>query len=246
MLQAVTFDFWRTLYQDTSAQDERLRLLEEALVRHAQPRPWPVLERAYHRALSALDYIWREEHSFITVERWLREMLTLLEADLPENTVIALRQPIEEICLHGDDPRPVPGVAEVIPRLSQRYRMGIISDVGLTPGRVLREVLRRDGLLPYFRVQTFSDEVGAAKPLPRPFLHTLNALKARPEEAAHVGDLPETDMAGARGVGMKAILFLGLSNRQDGRPLADAAFENYDELEALLERLSETNYRSER
>jgi len=28
MLQAVTFDFWGTLYQNAYAQDERLRLLE--------------------------------------------------------------------------------------------------------------------------------------------------------------------------------------------------------------------------
>ena len=63
------------------------------------------------------------------------------------------------------------------------------------------------------------------------------AIRSRPEEAAHIGDLPETDLAGARGVGMRAILFLGVSDRRDGRPLADAAFEEYAELEELLERL---------
>ncbi len=242
MLQAVTFDFWKTLYQDISAQDERLHILKEALVRHSQPRPWTALEAAYHHTFSVLDYIWREEHSFVTVERWLREMLAFLEADLPEDALLGLCRPIEEIYLHGDDPRPVPGVTEVIPRLSQRYRMGIISDVGLTPGWVLRKVLERNGLLPYFRAQTFSDEIEAAKPLPKPFLHTLNILEARPDQAAHIGDLPETDIAGARGVGMKTILFLGVNNRHDGKPLADAFFEEYGELEALLERLSETDH----
>jgi HAD superfamily hydrolase (TIGR01549 family) len=241
MLQAVTFDFWKTLYQDISAQDERLRLLEEALTCHSQPRPWTDLEAAYRHALSVLDHIWREEHSFITVEHWLREMLVFLEAELPDDALLGLRQPLEEIYLSSGDPRPVAGVPEVIPRLAQHYRLGIISDVGLTPGWVLRKVLERDGLLPYFRVQTFSDEVEAAKPLSKPFLHTLSILKTRPDQAAHIGDLPETDMAGARGVGMKAILFLGVSNRQDGKSLADASFEEYSELEALLDRLNETD-----
>jgi putative hydrolase of the HAD superfamily len=131
-------------------------------------------------------------------------------------------------------------VAEVLPRLAQRYCLGVISDVGLTPGRVLREIIRSHGLLSHFRVLTFSDEIGMTKPVAEVFLHTLAALEATPEEAAHVGDLPETDLAGARSVGMRAVLFLGVSHRQDGLPLADAAFEDYGELEALLEGLNET------
>jgi putative hydrolase of the HAD superfamily len=237
MLQAVTFDFWGTLYQDTSARDERLHLLQEVLARHSQPRAWMTLEAAYRHAWSVLDRVWLEEHRSVTIECWLHEILAFLKADLPEDVLAGLRRPIEEIYLHGSALQPVPGVAEVLPRLSRRYRLGLISDVGLTPGRVLREILRRDGLLPYFRALTFSDETGATKPLPGQFLRTLAILEAQPERAAHIGDLPETDLAGARAVGMKAVLFLGVSHRQDGRLLADAVFEEYAELEALLERL---------
>ncbi len=240
MLQAVTFDFWGTLYQNAPARDERLRLLEEMLVRHAQPRPWTALKAAYHHAWSVWERTWRKERRSITTEHWLREMLSFLEADLPEDARTGLCRPIEEIYLHDGAPRPVPGVADVLPRLSRRYRLGLISDTGLTPGRVLREILRRDDLLSYFGALTFSDETGAAKPLPEQFLRTLAILEARPEEAAHIGDLPETDLAGARAVGMKAVLFLGVSQRQDGRPLADGVFEKYCELEELLEDLDRT------
>jgi putative hydrolase of the HAD superfamily len=237
MLHAVTFDFWGTLYQNANGRKKRLQLLEEALARHAQPHPQAALEAAHRHAWSVWERTWREEHRSITVEHWLREMLAFLKTDLPEDVVAGLRRPIEEIFLHGDAPRPVPGVAEVLPRLSQRYRLGLISDTGVTPGRVLREILRRDGLLDHFRTLTFSDETGAAKPLPEQFLRTLVILEAHPEEAAHIGDLPETDLAGARAVGMKAILYLGVSDRQDGRRLADAAFEEYGELPELLEGL---------
>lgn len=239
MLHAVTFDFWGTLYQNATGRKKRIHLLGEALARHAQPHPEAALEAAHRHAWSVWQRIWREEHRSITVEHWLREMLTFLKADLPEDVVTGLRRPIEEIYLDDDAPRPVPvqGVAEVLPRLSQQYRLGLISDTGVTPGRVLREILRRDGLLDYFQALTFSDETGAAKPVPGQFLRTLAILEAQPEEAAHIGDLPETDLAGARAVGMKAILFLGVSDRQDGRPLADAAFEEYGELQELLESL---------
>ena len=237
MLHAVTFDFWGTLYQNAYARDERLHLLEKVLARHSQPRPWTALEAAYRHAWSVWERTWREEQRSIAVEHWLREMLAFLKVALSDESLAGLCRPIEEIHLRGDAPRPVPGVAEVLPHLSRRYRLGLISDTGLTPGRVLREILRRDGLLPHFRALTFSDETGAAKPRPEQFLRTLNILEAQPEEAAHIGDLPETDVAGAQAIGMKAVLFLGVSHRQDGQPLADAVFDEYNELEKLLERL---------
>ena len=239
MLHAVTFDFWGTVYQNAYAREERLRLLEEALMHHDQPRSQTALEAAYRHVRTVWDRVWQEEHRSITFERWMVELLAFLEADLPGEAVAGLRRPMEEIYLSGDKPRPVPGVGEVLPRLAQRYRLGVISDTGLTPGRVLRQVLRRDGLLQHFQALTFSDETGATKPLPQQFLRTLDVLEAQPEEAAHVGDLPETDLAGARGVGMKAVLFLGVSNRQDGCPLADAVFDEYSELEELLSNLDE-------
>lgn len=237
MLEVVTFDFWGTLYQNAYAREERLRLLREALERHDQPCSREDLEAAYEHALSVWDRVWREEQRSLSIQRWLQEALTFLGADLPPEAARELGCEIQEIYLQLDVPQPVPGVSEIVPQLSIRCSLGLISDTGLTPGRVLRKIMRRDSLLRHFDALTFSDEIGAAKPQAEPFLRTLDILDGRPGEAAHIGDLPETDLAGARNVGMKAVLFLGVSDRRDGRPLADGAFERYDELEELLERL---------
>lgn len=236
MLRAITFDFWGTLYQNAWAREQRLRLLQETLHRTDQVYDWESLDAAYEHAWGVFDQLWLEEHRSITFERWLGEMLAHLQATLPEDVQAGLRQPMQEVFLREGAPRPVPGVSKVLPRLAQRYRLGLISDVGLTPGRVLRELIRRDGLLSYFDTLTFSDETGVTKPMPEPFLRTLGALDAEPWEAIHIGDLPETDLVGARRVGMGAILFLGVSHREDGRALADAVFEEYTELESLLDR----------
>ena len=165
MLRAVTFDFWGTLYQNASGRDERLRLLEEALASHGQPRARPELEVAYDHVHDLWARLWREEHRHLASDGWLREMMAFLKADVPSDVSHALRFSIEEVFLHTDLPRPVSGVAGVLLRLAQRYRLGVISDVGLTPGRVLRELLRRDGLLPHFSALTFSDETGSTKPI---------------------------------------------------------------------------------
>ncbi|MGD2143907.1 MAG: HAD family hydrolase [Anaerolineae bacterium] len=234
-LLAVTFDFWGTLYQNAYARVERLRLFDDALQEHRHPRSPQELDAAYEHARSVWEHEWREEQRSISTERWVDEVLGYLDAKLPDGATQRLGRAIENCFLRGDDPRPVRGVGDVLPRLAQRYRLGLISDTGLTPGRVLRHVLRRDGLLRCFGALTFSDELGTAKPRPTPFLHTLEILDVRPEQAAHVGDLPETDMRGARGVGMKTLLFLGVTGREDGRGFADGVFHGYHELEPLLE-----------
>ncbi len=238
MLRAITFDFWGTLYRNTFARDERLELLGRALAEHGQPRSRAELETAENHVWSVWERVWRQEQRSMAFEDWMAELLGHLEAELPEETISGLRRPIEEIYLETGEPELIPGVTEVVPRLAERYRLGVISDTGITPGRVLREVLRRDGLLHHFEILTFSDETGRTKPRPEQFLGTLSGLEAKPEEAAHIGDLPETDLAGAQGVGMKAILFLGVSDRKDGIPLADGVFSDYEELEKVLERLA--------
>ncbi len=238
MLQALTFDFWGTLYENAFGQKERLSLLERALRQAGRPRRWEELEDAYEHAWQAFEQVWRGENRPFSIEEWLREMLSFLEAELPEAVQRGLYRPLQEALLESP-PRPVPGVSEVLPRLARRYVLGLISDVGLTPGRVLREFLRRDGLLPHFRALTFSDEIGLTKPRPEVFWHTLEALGVCPKEAAHIGDLPETDLAGARRAGMRAILFLGVSRREDGREMADAVFSAYEEFEEVLKRIEE-------
>jgi len=233
-LVAITFDFWGTLYQNTPYTSERLRALGDELERHGQPRSRAELEAAYGHAWSVWLQVWRDEQRTILAHRWVDELLGDLDAQLPDEAKHALGEAMETAYLHGERPSPIVGVTDVVPRLAERFPLGLISDTGLTPGRVLREVMRGDGLLSHFEVLTFSDELGVAKPQPKPFLHTLGLLGVKPEQAAHIGDLPETDLVGARGVGMKAVLFLGESGREDGLPLADAAFEDYDELPGLL------------
>ncbi len=233
MLRAITFDFWGTLYQNAHGREERLAILGAALARAGQPRSTAQLQAAYEHGWDVFGHAWRQERRFLPTGEWLQAMLVSLEADLPQEARSALLRPIEEVLL-GNPPQPVPGAGEVVARLAGRYRLGLISDVGLTPGRVLRQFLARDGLLPHFQVLTFSDETGLTKPRPEVFCHTLAGLGVEPGEAAHVGDLPETDLAGARAAGMRAILFLGVSRREDGRELADAAFGDYAELEKVL------------
>jgi putative hydrolase of the HAD superfamily len=77
----------------------------------------------------------------------------------------------------------------------------------------LEDVLVRLELGPLLDGVVTSASVGARKPSRAIFEHALKLAGARPEDAIHVGDSPEEDVAGARGAGIEPILLL-----RDGGP----------------------------
>jgi FMN phosphatase YigB (HAD superfamily) len=93
----------------------------------------------------------------------------------------------------------------------------------MTPSVTLRAHLTDRGLLGYFDHWSFSDEVGVYKPDPAIFRHALAGLSQAagrdiaPAEAAHVGDLRRTDIAGARAMGMTAVRYTGVFD-DDSQP----------------------------
>jgi putative hydrolase of the HAD superfamily len=70
----------------------------------------------------------------------------------------------------------------------------------------LHEVLDTTGLRPLVDGVLTSAEAGEAKPAGAMFRAALAQAGARPDEALHVGDSPEHDVAGALAIGMRAVL----------------------------------------
>ena len=62
------------------------------------------------------------------------------------------------------------------------------------------------GLYPHLDFAINSEEVGLGKPHPPIFLEALRRAQVRPQEAVYVGDQYETDVKGARGVGIHPVL----------------------------------------
>jgi len=83
--------------------------------------------------------------------------------------------------------------------------IGLISNVGMTPGFVLRQVLQRNGIESYFEVMIFSDEVGIRKPDRSIFGQTVEKLNAKPGDIVHIGDDLRSDIWGAKNAGFRTI-----------------------------------------
>jgi putative hydrolase of the HAD superfamily len=114
-------------------------------------------------------------------------------------------------------PTLMPGALDVLDTLTGHgYKIALICNSGTTPGSLQRKWLEEQGIVRYMEVLTFSDEVELAKPSSEIFLVTLSALDVLPHLSAHIGDRPETDILGAKRVGMRAILIGGGSGGPPG------------------------------
>ena len=97
----------------------------------------------------------------------------------------------------------IPGVPEALNLLKERgFQLAVVSNSDGTVEKGLNIL----GLGDYFQVIIDSHIIGFEKPDPRIFTHTLEACNADPHNTVHVGDMYDTDITGARTVGIHAIL----------------------------------------
>jgi len=98
------------------------------------------------------------------------------------------------------------GALEVLTTLRVRgVRLGVISNT-LQPGWAADDALASRGLLDLFAVRIYSSEQRVAKPHAAIFRAALSAMGVAADRAVHVGDRLVADVAGAQGVGMRAVL----------------------------------------
>jgi len=234
-VKAITFDFWGTLYHGVSARHLRMRRLVEVLGANGHFLSPEALEEADRAAGNEWDRAWREEHRTLSASEWLPLMLGYLGVTLPRPDFEALAGYFDEAVLDLDPPlRLVDGAGDAVRRLAQSYRLGVISDTGLSIGRTLRRFLERDGLIACFACLSFSDETGVSKPHPDAFLRPLARLGVQPAEAVHIGDLTRTDVGGAKAVGMRAVRFDGSHDDADRSVEPDATVSTYAQFELLI------------
>ncbi len=236
-LRAITFDFWGTLFTEGpeyAGHVKNLRneiLLDAASEAGLPAEPAAVME-AWRQAALDFDTAWMAEQVMTPFDRVTR-IFGYLGLPYDEGQVALTTQRIVEAGLQGSL-IPLPGVLEALPKLAQRYTLGIVSDTGVSTGRILLEQLGRHKLHDLFSGFSFSDETGVVKPKPEAFWAALDEMGAKPQEALHIGDIPRTDIAGAFQTGYPyAVLYTGHIHR-NGQPKPTARIGNHLELISLL------------
>lgn len=211
---AVTFDFWETLVQDAPenlgrASARRVQSLGALLAGAGCDHARAAVEDAHERCYTLMtERFWTDARE-PSIGDQVRLFFDCLESGLCErldpatfaHAVDAYATPALEY-----PPAPMPGAVDALRALAARgIRLGIVSNTGRTPGVVLRRILERHDMLRYFDASAiaYSDEVGFRKPDRRIFERALAALGVPPARTLHIGDNPEADVVGARGLGMR-------------------------------------------
>ena len=100
-----------------------------------------------------------------------------------------------------------PDVRPLLEGLHERgISVGVLSNT-LWPRTEHERVFRRDGVGDLIDAAVYTSEIEWTKPHPDAFRTALDAVGGvAPEDAVFVGDRPWDDIAGAKGVGMRAVL----------------------------------------
>ena len=86
------------------------------------------------------------------------------------------------------------------------FRLGMVSDSDGTPGMKMKRI-RRQPFLKYIEtVVVAGEDTSNVKPSRRPFTLVAEQLGLQPRNCVYIGDNPNTDIQGAKGVGMMMIL----------------------------------------
>lgn len=225
MLKAVTFDLWSTLLADNERKlfPARRDIIRELLSQTGSRPGDSALDEAFDECWKHFKVRWRKRHITMSAANMVARISSGFCPRLPEEAFRQAVHDMETLSL-SVPPSLVTGTVETLSTLAVMdppVSMAIISDTGFTPGRVVREILGGLGISGFFNHMTFSDEIGRSKPVKGNFLSTLQAIGVEAHEAAHVGDIEETDVRGARAVGMTSVLFTGGKSRVYDRSAAD-------------------------
>jgi FMN phosphatase YigB (HAD superfamily) len=239
-IKAVTFDFWNTIARSRSGE-AMVKARREAVAATCEACDLEIEAELLAATLEEVTASYEQSWS-VGTHFHPNEGAEMLVATLGVEG--AAREAVAEAFLsagRGAKLELAPDIRPCLEDLSERgLRIGIVCDVGFTGGELLREFLEREDLLRHFSSWAFSDEVGHYKPSPQIFEAALSALDAAPGEAAHVGDLRRTDIAGAAAIGMTTVRYRGLHDDrgEGGGGEADFVLDSHRELSPLLDRLA--------
>jgi putative hydrolase of the HAD superfamily len=236
-IKLITIDFWNTLFNSDSGDIRnysRNKVLIDTLNDMGITLNYTQFDDVLKKSYEYYTIIWIDEQrtpssreilAFIWSKMGFEKNIKAFEyvVDFFEKTIILFPPELE------------PNAEEALIKLSTKYKLGIVSDTGFSPGRMVDKLLIELDIKKYFSAFSYSDETGVSKPHPKSFTTILEQLNISPEEALHIGDIDRTDIAGAKALGMKAIRYDGsidvnLLYLRDKTSQADFIADNWNDI----------------
>ncbi len=225
-IRLITFDLDDTFWETKPAIQSAETVLRDWLAKHA-----PRLGEFPVEALGAIRRMLVEREPTLRhrVSELRRRILqhALGDAGYPREEADELAERAFQVFLDARHEVAIfPDVQPTLEFLANHYTLGVITNGNAD--------VRRLGLADYFQFTLCAEELGIGKPDPHPFRQALRLGGALPEQAVHIGDHAEDDIAGAQQAGLRAVWFNPgqIAWTQDYQP--DAQIRSLAELPKLL------------
>lgn len=231
MLKTVIFDLYRTLIDirtdegDDAVYETVSRFLSYHLIRIDADELRSSLFGGIERSMRESN----ERHPETDVFKVFDEILTTYGGQSYDRSIIAdVAMLYRSLTIRRFGL--FPAVPEILSFLSRNYRTGLVSDAQWVYTDPEIAIL---GLERFFGTRIISSRLGFKKPDPRLFCIALKKLDSVPESSVYIGDNPDRDLLGARGAGMRCILF-DCEHKEYQGLVPDGVFRDYRELPGLL------------
>jgi HAD superfamily hydrolase (TIGR01549 family) len=239
MIQAILFDLWNTLFINKSYSRKRLEKLSQFL----QEREFFIsvgdLRTVYDRRFHFSEVTFEEiEFRHIYTEDRISGVLDELKITISKEDMGIITEELESL-LQDDPPLLKPNVKKTLEEISPNYQIGLISNTGVTPGKVLRTALNGYNILHLFDVTIFSDETGYFKPHPKMFEIPLKKLRCKAENAIHIGDGLVTDIKGANEFHITSVWFNDMKKVNSLTITPDYEIKEINEVLDIIRNLSD-------
>ncbi|MFW9818024.1 MAG: HAD family hydrolase [Candidatus Thorarchaeota archaeon] len=205
MIHLVTFDLWNTIFTNKHYSDLRFDYFIQFLNKKQIPFSLKEVTNAFNSTFNLLDVNLEEiDYRHIYTHNRISRLLLALNIKISKADCKEIELKFEEMILK--DPPPLKnGVKEALQELSDCYEIGLISNIGISPGWIIKKVFKIYDIDKYFKLTLFSDETGFYKPKTIMFETALKKLNCKPQNAIHIGDRLETDIKGAKACNMLTI-----------------------------------------
>ncbi len=230
MIKAVLFDFYNTLAETTNFGPS----WEEVVTELGYDLPPDVRERWWNDGIDGTEH---DEHSISRDHyvAWQQSRVRSMLGDcgVPDDAHDAFIARVREISAHNR----IDAYEEVAAVLSDLRTRGVALAICSNWDWDLHEAVESAGLTGAVDVVVSSAWVGARKPHPRIYTHTLEQLGIAPEDALFVGDTWACDVDGPRAAGMHTVYLrrshLGIDRTAPEEYLAAADVHHAGDLRAV-------------
>jgi len=236
VVKLLTFDLWETIIIDEGeGESARDRLRAEFIIKTLGLLPGIKQDilSFFDELVAAFKNPVQENDWSILPETQLDYLFRKLSVNVNKGEFESIYKYYTEVILDFQPALTEPIVPDVLKELKKSYLIGLISNTGRTPGRVLLTLLERLKIKEYFDFYVFSDEILMRKPDPRVFQIALNKAQVLPEETVHIGDSYRMDYVGAKNVQINAILYAPGALLPQGEPFV----RSFQEIPEALKKL---------